>query len=186
MLIHQLHQLRSGKALDETDNVEGDTDTPRVWFEEDLWRTDFPPPADFEGREEGDYGDSDYSRVCTPAEVASLDRAFPDACDDDEEALETDEAERDAYFVSLTEPAPADSSGDEAEVASLEPVRPEPFEACPERLPQADSRRGPPFPDLAEQEEQPFDELRVNGEGRMTAQPPHGAHPTVPPLPDGS
>jgi hypothetical protein len=43
---------------------------PRVWWDggDEKWRTDFPPPADFHGEEDGDYGDEDYSRELTADE----------------------------------------------------------------------------------------------------------------------
>lgn len=36
-----------------------------VWYDEDRreWRTNFPPPADFIGDEEGEFGDPDYERT---------------------------------------------------------------------------------------------------------------------------
>ncbi len=81
-----------------------DEDEERVWVENDIWRTNFPPPADFHGAEEGDYGDEDYNRQCTREEAAVLDRRFPGTFDDaDDDALEADEAERDAFFAELTE-----------------------------------------------------------------------------------
>jgi hypothetical protein len=52
--------------------------TDRCWFEddEDLWMTDFPPPADFRGYESRPYDDvgddEPYVRACTPEEVAAL------------------------------------------------------------------------------------------------------------------
>ncbi|MBB4840624.1 hypothetical protein HNP52_003716 [Sphingomonas kyeonggiensis] len=45
-------------------------DDPRVWWDnhDEKWRTDFPPPADFHGEEDGDYGEEDYSRELTVEE----------------------------------------------------------------------------------------------------------------------
>ena len=115
MLIHQLHQLRQGKALDENDEIvsgeEGDEDDQRVWTQDHSWRTNFPPPYSFFGDEDGDYGDEDYNRQCTPEECAILDRRFPDASvDEQEESRLADEAECAAYFAALAEPEqpPAD------------------------------------------------------------------------------
>ena len=58
---------------------EGDTDagvdlSERHWFDdsEGLWMTDFPPPPEFDGYEEGAWDDFGYKRVCTPAETAIL------------------------------------------------------------------------------------------------------------------
>jgi hypothetical protein len=67
MLIHQLHQLREGKALDEEEDFVDDEDPgDRIWTEDHSWRTNFPPPDDFNGYEHGDFGDTEYSRQCTP------------------------------------------------------------------------------------------------------------------------
>ena len=74
------------------------------------------PPDDFIGDENGDYGDDDYNRQCTPDEWAVLDRSFPDAFGDNRApSLEADEAERDTRFAELaaqsplTNPVPARS-----------------------------------------------------------------------------
>jgi len=122
MLIRQLHQLRQGKALDEEEDLtdedgftdeDGDT---RVWIEDHSWRTNFPPPDDFNGYEDGIYGDEDYNRQCTPEERTLLDRRFPDAFDtEDDEERRADEAERDAFFAELAEPpssSPPSQGGD--------------------------------------------------------------------------
>ncbi|MDP9423783.1 MAG: hypothetical protein M3Q19_13300 [Pseudomonadota bacterium] len=102
MLIHQLHQLRQGKALDEEADLADEEDDPRVWIEDHRWRTNFPPPDGFNGDEQGYYGDPDYSRNCTPEERELLDRRYPDAFKDEaEEQRQADEAERDAYFAEL-------------------------------------------------------------------------------------
>lgn len=113
MLIHQLHQLRDGKALDEEPDFADDDEGARVWTEDHSWRTSFPPPDGFNGYEDGDYGDADYSRQCTPEERELLDRLYPDAIVDQAEQRRTaDEAVRDAYFAGLAEelnssPSPA-------------------------------------------------------------------------------
>jgi hypothetical protein len=76
-----------------------------VWWDEHLdeWRTRFPPPEDFLGDEDGDYGDPDYSRALSEAEeaaCAAVERA-------EIEAREVVEArERDLYFGFLVEPGP--------------------------------------------------------------------------------
>ncbi len=122
MLIHQLHQLRSGHALDEEAVMAAheDEDEERVWVENECWRTNFPPPADFHGAEEGDYGDEDYNRQCTLEESAVLDRRFPDTFDDaDDDRLEADEAERDAFFAELAE----EEEVKETETAKSSPER---------------------------------------------------------------
>jgi hypothetical protein len=106
MLIHQLHQLRQGKALDEE---EFENDDERVWVEDRSWRTNFPPPDDFNGYENGCYGDLDYSRQCTPEERELLDRRYPDAFVEEEDQRRADEAERDSYFAALAESLPSEA-----------------------------------------------------------------------------
>ena len=104
MLIHQLHQLRQGKALDEQDDFIDEVDDERIWVEDHSWRTNFPPPDGFNGYEDGIYGDEDYSRQCTPEERALLDIRYPDAfVDEAEEQRQADAAERDSFFAALAE-----------------------------------------------------------------------------------
>lgn len=105
MLIHQLHQLRQGKALDEDEDFTDEDDGARIWIENHSWRTNFPPPDGFNGDEDGYYGEEDYSRNCTPEERQLLDRRWPDAfVDEAEEQRQADAAERDSYFAALAEP----------------------------------------------------------------------------------
>lgn len=119
MLIHQLHQLRQGKALDEEDDFAGDEDDARVWIEDHSWRTNFPPPANFNGFQEGMYGEADYSRQCTPEERDLLDRRYPDAFTDaDRDRRQADEADRDAFFAELGR---QEAGGDQ--VGSIEEAR---------------------------------------------------------------
>ena len=78
-----------------------DDDSPaapraRVWLDEfDDWRTDFPPPEDFDGDEDGYYGDKDYSRSLTDVEfgVADAQRAAELA-----QRAEEDSRARDEHF----------------------------------------------------------------------------------------
>ena len=43
-----------------------------VWWDDaaEEWQTDFPPPQDFDGEEQGSYGDNSYERTLTEAEAA--------------------------------------------------------------------------------------------------------------------
>nr|WP_315587535.1 DUF3597 domain-containing protein [Sphingomonas psychrotolerans] len=125
-----------------------EAETP-VWWDDiaEEWRTWFPPPPDFDGEEEGSYGDDDYERTLTEAE-----QAYCDACA--REQAEADAAQearkRDRYFgfaPSAETPAPADAPpSDEPPAASdirpprsraarrnaaascVEPAQPEPGE----------------------------------------------------------
>jgi hypothetical protein len=102
MLMHQLHQLRQGQALDETGEFAGEREEDRVWIQDYSWRTNFPPPDGFNGDEYGCYGEDDYSRNCTPEERELLDRRYPDAFTDEAEAeRQADETQRDAFFAEL-------------------------------------------------------------------------------------
>lgn len=92
---HELHELHP-------DEEEGMEDPYDVWEAEGCWWTDYPPPAGFEGEEEGSYGDYKYRRTLSPAEQAVIDA--DEARDAAEEAEElaaertVAEAQRDLYF----------------------------------------------------------------------------------------
>jgi hypothetical protein len=83
-----------------------------VWWDETLeeWRTHFPPPADFDGGEDGDYGDDDYSRSLSDAEQAAMEKVRRKAT---AERRTVETAERDAWLAALAqEAAPApDAAG---------------------------------------------------------------------------
>lgn len=71
---HQLHQLSLGENPTAVEDRE--LEELEFWKDGDgTWKTDFPPPLDFDGIESGAWGDYAYSRDCTAAEVALLDRA---------------------------------------------------------------------------------------------------------------
>ncbi|WP_366926553.1 DUF3597 domain-containing protein [Sphingomonas sp. LM7] len=77
----------------------------RVWWDEvgEEWRTEFPPPAGFDGDEDGSFGDDEYSRALSEAELAAYeaqDRAQL------AELAATEGRERDAYFGFPAAPAP--------------------------------------------------------------------------------
>jgi hypothetical protein len=67
-----------------------------------LW-TDYPPPPDFDGEEEGEYDDAGYKRTLSSAEQAAIDATEASYRAHDRARAE---AQRDAYFS--IEP-PADS-----------------------------------------------------------------------------
>ena len=89
----------------EESNKLGNSYVPeRVWqrFQTDEWRTDFPPPPDFDGDETGEWETQGYSRTLTAAELAAVTAGNPD---EEIVTLAQDEAERDVFFASLAEPA---------------------------------------------------------------------------------
>lgn len=53
-----------------------------LWYDDDMeeWRTDFPPPSDdFDGHQDGEFGDEDYSRSLSDAENATINARETDA-----------------------------------------------------------------------------------------------------------
>ena len=85
----------------------------RLWQDAatDDWVTDLPPPADYDGLEHGEYGDSDYRRDLSEAEQAVID------AEGEEEIAErraSDTALRDALF-GFPGGAPEDDDEDDEE-----------------------------------------------------------------------
>jgi hypothetical protein len=89
----ELHELYE-------EELEESEDPHTVWEEDEAWWTDYPPPADFEGEEEGDYGDYYYRRTLTPAEQAAMDTDLSEEAAGEAVAAgrAAAEARRDAYF----------------------------------------------------------------------------------------
>ncbi|HEX8226103.1 MAG TPA: hypothetical protein VF605_20035 [Allosphingosinicella sp.] len=88
-----------------------------VWETEGIWWTGFPPPADFDGIEEGRYGDLSYRRSLSDLEQAEIDAEA-------EEELAEACARRDRFFGF---PGGALSSPEEAETyETSEPSDPDP------------------------------------------------------------
>ncbi|WP_054588265.1 hypothetical protein [Sphingopyxis macrogoltabida] len=80
-----------------------------VWPDEDSgeWRTNFPPPDDFIGDEEGRFGDEGYERALDVDEEIALDAAFAEAI---APLRAAGEAARRAFFglpTPANDPAPA-------------------------------------------------------------------------------
>ena len=53
-----------------------------LWYDDEMeeWRTDFPPPGDdFDGHEDGEFGDEGYSRSLSDAEYATINARETDA-----------------------------------------------------------------------------------------------------------
>lgn len=90
---------------------------PRVWTNGcGDWHTDFPPPGDFDGYEFGSWGDTDYERECSAAELAALRRSGQIL--DQSERRAAAEAERDQWFAALeAEPEEEQQAEEEAQAA---------------------------------------------------------------------
>ncbi len=90
----------AGSAEPDADEDEEEDDEPgfggvEVWQAEGSWWTEFPPPAGFDGEEEGEPGDYDYKRRLTDAEQAVIDE---DERSEREEEIARQSARRDLYF----------------------------------------------------------------------------------------
>jgi hypothetical protein len=111
----QLGQLpHAANPIEEPEDEDEGLDlSARCWWDEDdeHWKTDFPPPAGFDGWQSRDYDDTEdegsYVRNCTPEEAAILDADR--AADFAIERAEHEEL-RDAWFAHLR----AECSEDEA------------------------------------------------------------------------
>lgn len=66
-------------------------DGSEVWESGEVWWTSFPPPADFDGLEEGSPGGLDYRRTLSPAEQAVIDADLAEEAPDEHDR-------RDRYF----------------------------------------------------------------------------------------
>lgn len=101
----------------EDSDCQGDSfDHPRIWrdFGTEEWRTNYPPPPGFSGFEQDDWEGETYCRALSKEEHAALVAAgIAEPLEGREVTIESDEAERDAFFASLTaEPANAEQSHD--------------------------------------------------------------------------
>lgn len=74
-----------------------------LWYDDEMeeWRTDFPPPGDdFDGHQDGEFGDEDYSRSLTDEEFAIIDaREMAAAAAWSTPFRTAAEARRTAYFA---------------------------------------------------------------------------------------
>lgn len=97
------------EAEDEDEEDEERFHGCEVWESEGQWWTEFPPPPDFDGEEEGERGDFRYKRTLTPAEQAVIDA---DQAEERAERLARQSARRDLYFGFAAAPL-LDARGDE-------------------------------------------------------------------------
>ncbi|HEU0045875.1 hypothetical protein [Sphingomonas sp.] len=87
---------------------EADEDDPVWWCDlADAWRTSFPPPEDFDGEEEGRYGDPDYARALSWEEELDADLPEHGDTEEDAETRAAHAAERDRWFAAARAKADA-------------------------------------------------------------------------------
>lgn len=116
------------QSAGEEDAFEGqisqpDADNPHIWWDDDrhAWRTDYPPPADFDGFETGDFGDDDYERELSEAELAVIDE---DLAEQAARRAAIESAERDAWFGFAGGLLAPEDEDNEAAEAVCEPADP--------------------------------------------------------------
>jgi hypothetical protein len=108
---------REAKAMSAQCAAEEEFTGLEIWESEGTWWTGFPPPADFDGFEEGRYGDPGYRRSLSDWEQGLIDA-------DEEEELAEACARRDRFFGL---PGDEVSSSKEAEThETSEPTDPDP------------------------------------------------------------
>ncbi|HYI64934.1 MAG TPA: hypothetical protein VEW71_08625 [Allosphingosinicella sp.] len=91
----ELHELHPGGRGPAEEEEMAQIDRHDVWEAEDGWWTDYPPPPDFDGEEEGAWGDEDYRRTLSSKEQAAIDA---DLAEDKAADLARAQAQRAAYF----------------------------------------------------------------------------------------
>jgi len=70
----EAHMDEISRDLRQLRQLDAENRAQRVWWcgYADAWRTNFPPPADYDGEEEGDPDDEDYERELTEEEAEAL------------------------------------------------------------------------------------------------------------------
>jgi hypothetical protein len=67
-------ELRELREREEAEAAAEAKDSHRVWQHDNgRWWTNYPPPAGFEGRQQGRYGDRFYQRHLSPSEKEAVD-----------------------------------------------------------------------------------------------------------------
>ncbi|MBH9537774.1 hypothetical protein [Novosphingopyxis sp. YJ-S2-01] len=87
-----------------------------IWEQDGEWWTDYPPPPDFDGYEQGCYGDEDYSRSLSEEELEAI--GDEEAAD---ERLARAEAQRRAAFGLDGAEAGGDGPHEKAPLDSVKP-----------------------------------------------------------------
>ncbi len=128
--LHELHPAGDARSA---------RDSHDVWETSGVWWTDYPPPADFDGEEEGEYGDYKYRRTLSASEQAVIDA---DEASERAEALAIGEAQRDAFFAVYEEEW---DDPDEEEPGEIE-AGDEAGDGSPPAPPRPAPPSGPPVP----------------------------------------
>ena len=102
--VHEVHD-----PLNQLGNEQAAFKHDRIWtsWDTEEWRTDYPPPGDFDGHQNGQWEEEGYWRELTDEEYRALvaaGMAEPEEIQSNEiVSFEDDESERDAFFQSLRE-----------------------------------------------------------------------------------
>ena len=109
------HSQHSPEDEDEDDEIES------VWFNSDAgeWRTSFPPPADFDGIEYGEFGDPDYERTLDDMEAGCMDDATALGLAQ-ERAVQG--ADRDRFFAEIQAAIYPPADAEQASSATVDPA----------------------------------------------------------------
>ncbi len=103
--VRELYLAFNSAAAVEPAEPEDDFAGCGIWETEEGWLTDFPPPAGFDGYQEGEPGEEDYTRELAAEELPAI--AEEEAFDREERALRLAEQEAARRrFFGLDEPAP--------------------------------------------------------------------------------
>jgi hypothetical protein len=167
----ELHELHPA------DEAEADEDSHDVWEARGEWWTDYPPPAGFDGEEEGEYGDQGYRRTLTASEQAVIDAR---EARERAEALALAEAQRDAFFAAnddVEEEESDDPDEEEEEPGEIEGGD-EAGDGRAPGLPRPAAHSAPPVPD---DRGEPVENQDRSANDSGAPPPPvviSGAHPT--------
>jgi len=94
----RLAEYAAEAEAEEADDDEDEPGEDEIWEDDGVWLTSFPPPADFDGVEDGVPGEEGYSRSLTEAEEAAMDASGADENGELAEAIMDGCVRRDRYF----------------------------------------------------------------------------------------
>ena len=114
-----MEAIEAGPPEPDDEDAEPKWHGVEVWRSEGVWWTEFPPPAGFDGYEEGAFGTRDYKRTLTEAEEAVMEG---EAEEERDEKLAEQAERRDLWFGFAGDDLPTDVfSPREAETLKLPP-----------------------------------------------------------------